>query len=864
MATAQRAHLDPPDAGRVAALRAVVGYLGDPSAAPGIYLQGRSGVGMSTVLSSVVRRARRRGQRPIVISASYAERDVAFAGLHQVLHACRRLTAARSAIEVLTTAVVGGTVDSAVVAATGSLFGAIAADGPALIVVDNAHRLDAQTTETMARTLAGVPIPGLAVILGGRQAGAVAWPALRIRTLPGLGSSAAARLLRARAPGLNPWLADRILDDAAGRPLALIELPIAWRDRHTPGADLLEPHSPLTTRLAQSLLEDIAELPAAARRILLLVAAGEMCRPEHLRRLEGPSATEHIDSLVAAGRLANDTDGVRLADPLLAAALVQAAAPGDLRVTQEQLGGPPTHDHRDGVRRALASARAGRRGERAGRELVASALVAMDLGRFDVVAALLDALPAGLNPVDAVRRDILSRRIDDATWRRSSSAEAVCAVADTCRAAGDSALALDLLAAFAETVTWEDVDESAGQRLLTSLNALEDHQHDPRWLLVCATADPARADASARLTPGALGRLSDDDLVHLGLAMRRLGRLERAAELLGPVVPSLTRDRRFGALVPVVAALADVELFLGRWELADEHLRCATEAAERTGQVVWRAYAQATTGMLRAASGDVEAARSVAGAAEQGLGDRPVWPVRLRVAAARGTAFMAEGRFAEAGLEFEAVLGGPSVSGYAIDRAIVGSLYAEAVSRGRPRRAGMAVPPAIGAALRRSASADGEAHLRYLRTLLQPPTDLEATFTELLDRARRLPWLRARVQLSYGSWLRRERRIADAREHLDSARTVFATLPARAWLDHTEQELRAAGAVEPDAPPLGGLLSPQEFAVVQLAATGLSNREIAVRLALSRRTVESHLARAYPKLSVGSRHQLPARLRELT
>jgi DNA-binding CsgD family transcriptional regulator len=866
-------------------LRAIVTYLRDPSSV-GIYLQGMPGVGVSTVLSSVAARARRRGHRVIMVRASFAERDVAFAGLHQVLHACRRLPNARPAIELLSSAVGRGAVDPDVVTSLVSLLETIAADAPALIVVDNAHHLDRQTAETMARALGGASVAGLAVVLGGHEVGTLAWSALPRWTLGGLAASASKRLLQTRASGLNPWLVDRILDEAAGRPLALVELPIAWGDRSEPGADLLERYSPLTMRLAQSLLEEARSLSAGAGGILLLVAAGQPWRPERLqsaaRRLVGSSSVEYIDSLIAAGRLTADRRGVRLADPLLAAALVQAATGDDLLLNIGELdnledlgdGNPPNAcgslaDHAHTLRRVVARVRAGQRGERAGRGLVDGAAVAADLGRFEVVAALLDELPRRINPVDAVRRDLLLRRIDDTPRGHASFAEPACAVADTCRAAGNPALALDLLAGFAATVVWSDVDEATRRRLLASLDELDDCQGDPRWLLVCATVDPARVNevpgASVFNHAAVVNGLADDDARwNAGLALRRLGRLEPAADVLGGVVPSLTGQRRFGALVPVAAALADVLVFLGRWDAADEHLRCAAEAAERTGQTVWLAYLRATTGLLHAMRGEPDAARSFADAADRALGDRLVWPVMLRVAAARGTALMAGGRFAEACIEMGPVLSSAGVRAYAVDLAIVATLYAEAASRGGLRREGAPVLAAVQESLRSNPSGVGDAHLQYLRILLQRRPAPEPSWTELVSRAEDLPWLQARVRLSYGSWLRREQRIVEAREQLRSAGTVFAALHARLWSEHTARELRAAGAAEHDQRPLSGLLSPQELTVVQLAATGLSNREIGARLALSPRTVGSHLARAFPKLAITSRHQLPARLRELT
>jgi DNA-binding CsgD family transcriptional regulator len=155
--------------------------------------------------------------------------------------------------------------------------------------------------------------------------------------------------------------------------------------------------------------------------------------------------------------------------------------------------------------------------------------------------------------------------------------------------------------------------------------------------------------------------------------------------------------------------------------------------------------------------------------------------------------------------------------------------------------------------------------------------------------------------LLYGAWLRRSRRPSQARAYLIRAEESFAAVGAVPWLDRARAELRASGqprsiarAAEPVliTPPLqaepprrapdaaavpnaqsaadGGTrrqdhdpiddLTAQERLVVELAAEGLSNRQIGERLFLSPRTVGSHLYKAFPKLGVSNRAQLRAAL----
>ncbi|MEV4898601.1 helix-turn-helix transcriptional regulator, partial [Nonomuraea sp. NPDC055795] len=138
---------------------------------------------------------------------------------------------------------------------------------------------------------------------------------------------------------------------------------------------------------------------------------------------------------------------------------------------------------------------------------------------------------------------------------------------------------------------------------------------------------------------------------------------------------------------------------------------------------------------------------------------------------------------------------------------------------------------------------------------------------ELFLRAVRLhregpgrPFERARTELLYGEWLRRARRRSDARTPLRSALEIFERLRAAPWAERARAELRATGDSVPVAEATAAhprdRLTAQELQVVRLAAEGHSSREIAAQLFLSKRTVEHHLYKAYPKLGVGNRREL--------
>jgi DNA-binding CsgD family transcriptional regulator len=97
----------------------------------------------------------------------------------------------------------------------------------------------------------------------------------------------------------------------------------------------------------------------------------------------------------------------------------------------------------------------------------------------------------------------------------------------------------------------------------------------------------------------------------------------------------------------------------------------------------------------------------------------------------------------------------------------------------------------------------------------------------------------------------------EARLQLNAAREIFERLGARPWTDRTSAELWATGQTKPRAGEnVLDRLTPQEFEIVGLAATGLTNKQIGQRLFLSPRTVGGHLHRAFPKLGVATRAAL--------
>ena len=118
--------------------------------------------------------------------------------------------------------------------------------------------------------------------------------------------------------------------------------------------------------------------------------------------------------------------------------------------------------------------------------------------------------------------------------------------------------------------------------------------------------------------------------------------------------------------------------------------------------------------------------------------------------------------------------------------------------------------------------------------------------------------------MAYGERCAGSRRLRRARDHLTAARTIFDALAARPWASRAASELRATGLTigQPDRVGITSL-SPQQLEIARLAASGLTNKQIAEKLFLSPRTIGTHLYQLFPKLGVTSRAALRDALKDL-
>ncbi|MEN3285170.1 MAG: hypothetical protein V7607_6310 [Solirubrobacteraceae bacterium] len=880
------------------------------AAGSALVFRGEPGIGKSRLLAEAARLAHDREITVLRTNGVQAEAHLAFAGLHQLVRPIRdRAANLPSAHRASLDAAFGVTDDAPpeqfrIAMAALDLLSDVASEAPVLVIVDDAHRLDRPSADVLAfvaRRIESDPILLLVATRDGHPS-PLTGAGLPEHPLGALGAAAATELLEASAPQLAPGARSRMLREAAGNPLALIELPLARHPAPLPGDPL-----PLTDRLEQAFAARVADLPESTQWLLLVAAVdaeehvGEILRAGSL----AAGAELDVDDLQPAAGAAIvelDVQTVRFRHPLMRSAVLQSASTQRRRRVHEALAATLREQpdraiwHRaallDGVHEEVAAEleaageRARRRGavdvaaaaarraaelsEPAGRiaRLLAAAELAFELGQVDTVTALLDEVHrARPGRLDQARASCIEVMVDPRPLENDDRAGALLAAAEQGGDAGDRDLHIELLWLVAVRAMWTDPGPAVRARLVQAAARLGDARaDDPRIVAIHAYADPLghAPEVLARLQDAAaLGGRDPEPARHFGAAAFIIGAFDLAMPFLRTAVDGLRAQGRLGHLPRGLMLYGTVAARLADWNVAipaaDEGRRLAIEF----GEPMWEAGAATVTATIAGMRGDAKAAEAAAARAEQqGLAAGAHTTVALaqvgRVLAKLGTG-QHDDAYAAARRLFDAddPAYHPVISSWVIGELAEAAIHADQAQDARARLA--AVETAAGPAPA-SWVALG---LRHARALLAADDEeaarhFAAALSADLDR---WPFERARLLLAYGQWQRRQRRIADSRAPLRTARDLFDSLGCASWSDRARRELRASGeSSRRRDPEARDRLTAQELQIAQLAAEGLTNREIGQRLYLSHRTIATHLYRVFPKLNITARTELAAAL----
>ncbi len=323
----------------------------------------------------------------------------------------------------------------------------------------------------------------------------------------------------------------------------------------------------------------------------------------------------------------------------------------------------------------------------------------------------------------------------------------------------------------------------------------------------------------------------------------------------------IERERDGGAIamaIPGLLLLCQNSYVHGRWDEAERLAQEGLELAATYGYHFWAGQIRALLSSAAALRGNADLSRSRRTETTNWAASRGMGVTEAYARSAGSLAALGQGDFDEALVQIARISPPGAPSAGIPSRWVVLDLVEAAVRSGHLDQARDHVAAAQQAGLHRIgprialivagaaalAADDDEAGALYEAALSTPD-------------AARFPWEHARVQFAYGQWLRRTHDTTLARVYLRAALETFDRIGAEGYARRVREELRAAGvapAVQADTP--ASPLTAQERQIADLAATGLTNKQIAERLFLSHRTVASHLHRLYPKLGVASRTAL--------
>ncbi|MFI9510194.1 ATP-binding protein [Nocardia sp. NPDC052566] len=892
--------------GRDTELKDLAALVESPGEHSGILIQGEPGIGKSTLVAEAITTAVAARLRVLRTAGAEAEQNLAFAGLQRLLFPLRRGLEALPArqFEALSAALGMSDADAEpspylVGLAALTLLADTAAEQPLLIVVEDVHWLDPASNEVLTfltRRIDTEPIAMIATARDGYRLSLCETGLTMMRLGPLSGDDARA-LLDHTAPELPAAIRARVLAEAGGNPLALTELPAAVRDLTDPVAAL-----PLTERLEDTFAARGGTLPADSRTAVLVAALNDCAAVAETLTATGVllgSAVEPeiLEPAVTARLIAIDSGMISFRHPLIRSALAASAADDERRRAHLALAGmldaEPDRQvwhhaagtvgpdeqvaaeleaaaersrHRGGAiaaleRAAALSATPGRRADR----LLRAAELAVDSGHRDTADRLVDAartlpLTAGQ---DATANWLLSG-FEDGIRESPSRIGELAALAASVAADGYPDAAMRILWGAAMRCFWSEPGPDTRRTVLALADTFGIPDGDPRKLAIDSIIAPFERGEQVlghlRAHAATAGR--DPEVDHfLSSAAYQVGAFDLAAHFAGAAAPGFRSAGRLGLLCRALAIQAWSLARLGDLAAAAPIAAEAAAFAQETGSPFMHAVVIAVQAEIAALRGDYpQAVTLVADAERIGLaaGARPVLAT---VQLTRGLIALGQGRFDDAFTDlvrvhdprdpsYSLALGGCFLTELAEAAVRAGQTDAMAeLLRGLEPVAAATPSPAL------------HIGMRYARAVLAGDSAAELFTDALAADLTGWPAERGRLHLAYGEWLRRQRRVVESRTHLRTARETFDALGFTAWSERARLELRSAGESSPNrSPDAREQLTPHELSIAQLAATGLTNREIGQRLYLSHRTVSTHLHRIFPKLGISSRSDLAALL----